>query len=168
MGATVKTSDLVGQSGQVPDFGQVGQVAPQLFDLSVGNISGPINAGRTGVVVKIIDKQEPSADEIAKNFDQTRDQILEQRRAEPSTSSSAPSWTTTKSTSAFYSTPKPRPPKSPEPRPERKRIQSKPKARIGSMRAFSLIEPRLPGAPSMRCSCFYRMGGIPHPQALPL
>jgi len=82
VGATLKTSDLVGQSGQVPDFGQVGQVAPGIFDLSVGNISLPINAGRTGVVVKIIDKQEPSADEIAKNFDQTRDQILEQRRAD--------------------------------------------------------------------------------------
>jgi peptidyl-prolyl cis-trans isomerase D len=82
MGATVKTSDLVGASGQVPDLGAVSQVAPQLFDLSVGNISGPINAQRTGVVAKITDKQEPSADEIAKNLDQTRDQLLDQRRAE--------------------------------------------------------------------------------------
>jgi peptidyl-prolyl cis-trans isomerase D len=82
VGATLKTSDLVGDTGQVPDFGQVGQVAPQLFDLAVGNISGPINAGRTGVVVKILDKQEPSADEIAKNLDQTKDQLLEQRRGQ--------------------------------------------------------------------------------------
>ena len=82
MGATLKTSDLVGPTGQVPDFGQVGQVAPQLFDLAVGNISGPISAGRTGVVAKLLDKQEPTADEIAKNFDQTRDQILYQRRGE--------------------------------------------------------------------------------------
>jgi peptidyl-prolyl cis-trans isomerase D len=81
-GATVKTSDLVGESEQVPDFGQVAQVAPQLFDLSVGNISGPINAGRTGVVAKILDKQEPSADEIAKNLDGARDQLLNQRRGE--------------------------------------------------------------------------------------
>jgi peptidyl-prolyl cis-trans isomerase D len=81
-GATVKTSDLVGGSGQVPDFGEVSQVAPQLFDMAVGAISGPINAGRTGVVVKILDKQEPTADEIAKNFDQTRDQVLEQKRNE--------------------------------------------------------------------------------------
>lgn len=82
VGATVKTSDLVGESGQVPDFGEVGQVAPQLFDMNVGAISGPIDAGRTGVVAKIDDKQEPSADEIAKNFDQTRDQLLNQRRNE--------------------------------------------------------------------------------------
>jgi peptidyl-prolyl cis-trans isomerase D len=80
VGATVKTSDLVGESGQVPDFGQVGQVAPQLFDLANGSISGPINAGRTGVVAKIVDKQEPSADEISKNLDSTRDKLLEERR----------------------------------------------------------------------------------------
>jgi peptidyl-prolyl cis-trans isomerase D len=82
VGATVKTSDLVGQAGQVPDFGEVGQVAPQLFDMSIGNISGPINAGRTGVVAKLVDKQEPTPEEIQKNFDQTRDQILDQRRGE--------------------------------------------------------------------------------------
>jgi peptidyl-prolyl cis-trans isomerase D len=81
-GATFKTSELVGESGQVPDIGQISQVAPQLFDLSVGNISGPINAGRTGVVAKLTDKQEPTADEIAKNFDQFKDQMLQQRRGD--------------------------------------------------------------------------------------
>ncbi len=82
MGATVKTSDLVSPTGQVPDFGAVGQVAPQVFDLSPGNISGPINAGRTGVVVKLLDKQQPTAEEIKQNLDQTRDQLLNQRREE--------------------------------------------------------------------------------------
>ncbi|MGA2538961.1 MAG: peptidylprolyl isomerase [Terracidiphilus sp.] len=80
VGATVKTSDLVGPDGQVPDLGQVAQVAPQLMDLPVGAISGPITAERNGVVAKIVDKQEPTAADIAKNFDQTRDQMLEQRR----------------------------------------------------------------------------------------
>jgi len=64
----------------VPDFGQVGQVAPQLFDLKVGDFSGPINTGRTAVVAKIVDKQEPTAAEIASNFEQTREQLLDQRR----------------------------------------------------------------------------------------
>jgi peptidyl-prolyl cis-trans isomerase D len=81
-GATFKTSDLVGPSAQVPDLGQVEQAAPQLFDLSVGNISGPIDTPRTGVVAKLVDKQEPTADDIAKNFDQFKDQMLEQRRSE--------------------------------------------------------------------------------------
>ena len=82
VGATVKTSDLVGPDGQVPDFGQVAQVAPQLFDLAVGNISGPINAQRTGVVAKIDEKQEPSAEEIQKNFDATKDALIRERQSE--------------------------------------------------------------------------------------
>jgi peptidyl-prolyl cis-trans isomerase D len=82
VGASLKTSDLVGQAGQVPDLGQVGQIAPQLFEMAPGTISGPINAQRTGVVAKIVDKQEPNADEIAKNFDRTRDQLLDERRGE--------------------------------------------------------------------------------------
>lgn len=82
VGATMKTSDLIGLDGQVPDFGQVAQVAPQVFDLSVGNISGPINAQRTGVVLKILDKQEPSADEIQKNFDTTKDELIRAHQEE--------------------------------------------------------------------------------------
>lgn len=82
VGATVKTSDLVGETSQVPDLGDVGQLAPQLFDMLPGNISGPINAGRTGVVAKIDMKTEPSPDEISKNLDQTREQMLDERRGE--------------------------------------------------------------------------------------
>ena len=82
VGATVKTSDLVDQRGQVPDFGAVGQVAPQLFDMTPGSFSGPINAGRTGVVAKLIDKQQPSDADLAKNLDLTKDQLLEEKRQE--------------------------------------------------------------------------------------
>jgi len=81
-GATMKTSDLVSPSSQVPDIGQLEQVAPQLFDLAVGQISGPIDAQRTGVVAKLVVKQEPTTDEIVKNLDQTREQILEQRQSD--------------------------------------------------------------------------------------
>ncbi len=81
-GATFKTSDLVGPTAQVPDLGQVQQAAPQLFDLSVGAISGPIDTPRNGMVAKIVDKQEPTADEITKNFDQFKDQLLQERRSQ--------------------------------------------------------------------------------------
>ncbi len=80
VGATMETSDLIGESGQVPNLGEVGQVAPQLFKLNVGDISGPIDSVQSGVVAKIVDKQAPTQAEIAANFDQTRDEMLEQRR----------------------------------------------------------------------------------------
>jgi peptidyl-prolyl cis-trans isomerase D len=82
LGATVKSSDLVGRDAQVPDVGALATAAPQLFTLSVGQLSGPINSGRTGVVAKLVEKQEPSADDIARNLEQSRETMLNQRREE--------------------------------------------------------------------------------------
>ncbi|HEY1256295.1 MAG TPA: peptidylprolyl isomerase, partial [Terracidiphilus sp.] len=81
-GASLHSSDLVGAGDQVPLIGRVGQTAPQLFDLKPGEFSGPINAGRTGVVARLVDKQLPSSEEIAKNFLQARTGLLEQRKSQ--------------------------------------------------------------------------------------
>jgi peptidyl-prolyl cis-trans isomerase D len=80
LGATVKTSDLVGHTGQVPDIGDLSTAAPDLFDLGVNQISKPINTGHSGIVAKIDEKQEPTPDEIAKNMDATRDSLLNEKR----------------------------------------------------------------------------------------
>jgi peptidyl-prolyl cis-trans isomerase D len=80
VGATMKSSDLVGRDAQVPDIGALATAAPQLFDLNPGQVSGPINTGHTGVVVKLTDKQLPTSEEVAQNLDATRDALLEQRR----------------------------------------------------------------------------------------
>jgi len=82
MGALFKTSDLVGQSGQVPNVGQLGSAAPQLFDLNPGDLSSPIKTGQSVVVAKIVDKVQPNPAEIASNLDQMREQMLDQRRQE--------------------------------------------------------------------------------------
>ncbi len=80
VGATVKSSDLVGRDAQVPDIGALATAAPQLFNLNPGQLSEPINTGHTGIVAKITDKQLPTGEEVAKNFDATRDAMLQQRR----------------------------------------------------------------------------------------
>ncbi|HEX5235369.1 MAG TPA: peptidylprolyl isomerase [Silvibacterium sp.] len=82
VGATVKSSDLVGRDAQVPDIGALSTAAPQLFTMSVGQVSGPINTGHTGIVAKITDKQQPTSEDVAKNLDSTRDAMLAQRRDE--------------------------------------------------------------------------------------
>ena len=82
VGATVKTSDLVGKDAQVPDVGAMTGPAAVAFTLAKGAISGPINTGTNGIVLQLTDKQEPSAEEIAKNFEQTRATILDERREE--------------------------------------------------------------------------------------
>ncbi len=80
VGAIIKSSDLVGHTGQVPDIGDLSTAAPDLFDLKVGQISKAINTGHSGIVAKIDDKQEPTSEETAKNLDATRESLLAERR----------------------------------------------------------------------------------------
>ena len=70
MNIPVKTSELVGKDGEVPDLGAMSGPGVAAFSLAKGAISGPINAGRVGVVLSVTEKQEPSAEDIAKNFAQ--------------------------------------------------------------------------------------------------
>lgn len=82
VGATVKSQEFIGRDGQVPELGQLGQMAPQAFDLSEGQTSNAINTGRNGIVLKVTGKEEPDAAEIAKNLPQAREQMANQRREE--------------------------------------------------------------------------------------
>jgi len=82
MNIPVKTSDLVGKDGQVPDVGSMGGPASVAFTLAKGAVSGPINTGQSGIVLQVDDKQEPSPEDIAKNFEQTKEQLLDERQQE--------------------------------------------------------------------------------------
>jgi peptidyl-prolyl cis-trans isomerase D len=76
MNIPFKTSEFVGKDGQVPDLGAMSGPGAVAFTLNKGAISAPINAGRVGIVLSVLDKQEPSTEDIAKNFSQTREQLL--------------------------------------------------------------------------------------------
>ena len=78
----VKTSDLVGHDAQVTDLGAMSGAASVAFTLPTGGISGPINEGPNGGVLQLAEKQEPSADEIAKNFQTSKDKLLNAQREE--------------------------------------------------------------------------------------
>jgi peptidyl-prolyl cis-trans isomerase D len=80
VGATVKTSEPVTTTGQVPDLGNMAGPASVAFTLKPGEISGPLNGGRFGAVIDLLERQEPAADEIAKGSDQLRETILNRKR----------------------------------------------------------------------------------------
>ncbi len=82
MGATLKTSDFVTPTGQVPDLGSMSGSASVAFTLKPGDISGPLSAGRGGAVLRLVDRQEPTAEEIAKGSDQMRETILTRKRSD--------------------------------------------------------------------------------------
>jgi peptidyl-prolyl cis-trans isomerase D len=82
VGGTVKTSELVSPSGQVPDLGSMTGPAAVAFDMSPGQISGPIQAGRNGVVIALKEKQEPTAADYDKQKEQVRQTLLQSKRGE--------------------------------------------------------------------------------------
>ena len=78
----VKTSDFVGRDAQVPDLGSMSGDASVLFSLPKGGISGPLNEGPNGAVAQVVDKQEPTPEDIAKNLPAMREKLLDQQRQE--------------------------------------------------------------------------------------
>ena len=82
MKLTVKTSDLVGRDGQVPDLGAMSGSASVAFSLPKGGISGAIDEGPNGGVLQVTNKQEPSADDIAKNLPASKEKLLNEKRDE--------------------------------------------------------------------------------------
>jgi peptidyl-prolyl cis-trans isomerase D len=75
-GATLKTSDLVNRTAQVPPLGSMSGPASVAFSMKPGEISGPLGGGQNGAVLQLTDKQEPSINDPA--FAQARDGLMEQ------------------------------------------------------------------------------------------
>jgi len=84
-GATLKTSDLVTRTSQVPELGSMG--GPPLnaaFALKPGEISGPLSLGGKGAVLQVTDRQEPSLTDpqFAQARDGLQEQLSQQKRQE--------------------------------------------------------------------------------------
>ncbi len=81
-GTTVKSSDMVGRAGQVPEIGSMSGAAKEAFNLKPGEISGALSNGPTGFVISVSQREDPSTtdDKFAKAKDGMRDQIVNQKR----------------------------------------------------------------------------------------
>ena len=82
LGATMKTSDLVAPDGQVPEVGSMSGQASVAFTLKPGEISGPISSGGNGVVLQVLDSQQPADADFAAKRDQIRDSLLQGKQQE--------------------------------------------------------------------------------------
>jgi peptidyl-prolyl cis-trans isomerase D len=80
LGAAMKTSELVPPNGQVPDIGSMAGQASVAFTMKSGEISGPIQAGTNGVVLQLLEKQEPTDQDFAAQKDQIRDELRRQKQ----------------------------------------------------------------------------------------
>jgi len=82
LSATMKTSDFVAPDGQVPDLGSMTGPAAVAFSLKPGDISGPIDTNTSGVVLSILERQEPTEQDYAAKKDQIRDSLLQTKQEE--------------------------------------------------------------------------------------
>ncbi len=82
LGATVKTSELVSQDSQVPDVGSMSGQAAVAFTMKPGEISGPISTGASGVVLSLVDRQQPSPQDFAAKKDEVRDGLIQAKQGE--------------------------------------------------------------------------------------
>ena len=80
LGAALKISDLVLPDGQVPDIGSMTGQASVAFAMKPAEISGPIMTGTNGVVLQLLEKQEPTEQDFAAKKDQIREQLLRQKQ----------------------------------------------------------------------------------------
>jgi peptidyl-prolyl cis-trans isomerase D len=81
LGATVKTSDLVDANAQVPEVGPMNGAASVAFGMKPGEISGPLQGGPNGVVLSVLEVQQPSPEQVKQNWDRAKDTLLEQKRS---------------------------------------------------------------------------------------
>ncbi len=82
VGATVKTSDLVDKNSQVPDVGPMSGAASAAFGLKAGEISGPLQGGPNGVVLKVLEVQQPTPEQMKQDWDKAKQALLQQKREE--------------------------------------------------------------------------------------
>jgi peptidyl-prolyl cis-trans isomerase D len=76
LGATLKTSDFVLPDGQVPDVGSMTGQPAVAFTMKPGEVSGPITTANNGIVLSVLEKQEPTEQDFAAKKDQIRDGLL--------------------------------------------------------------------------------------------
>lgn len=82
VGASMKTSDLVDKNSQVPDIGAMNGAASVAFGMKTGDISGPVQGGANGIVIKILEVQQPTPEQMKQDWDKAKEALLEQKREE--------------------------------------------------------------------------------------
>ena len=79
-GAEVKTTELVTRDSPLPDVGSAPDVLDAAFRLAQGAVSEPLTTSSGTVVIKVVEKQEATAADLASNKETFRAELLSDRR----------------------------------------------------------------------------------------
>jgi peptidyl-prolyl cis-trans isomerase D len=79
-GVEVQTTEMITRGSPIGTIGQNAAVDAAAFALPAGGVSEPITTDSGAVIVKVLERQEPTAEEIATGTQALRDELLNQRR----------------------------------------------------------------------------------------
>jgi len=79
-GLEAKTTDLIVRGGAVPDVGMSPAVDAAAFALPQGGVSDPIVTDTGAVIVKVLEKKTPTADELKTGRDAVKSELVNQQK----------------------------------------------------------------------------------------
>jgi peptidyl-prolyl cis-trans isomerase D len=80
-GVTVETTELIARDAPLPGLGMVPEITDAAFQLPAGGVSDPIASERGAAIVKVLEKQETTAEQLASDRDRFREELLADRRS---------------------------------------------------------------------------------------
>ena len=79
-GLEVKPTELIARGAPLPDIGVSPQIDSVVFPLPVGAVSDPISTPQGTAIVRVAEKEGVTDAQIAAGMDQTREELVNQRR----------------------------------------------------------------------------------------
>ena len=79
-GLDVKTTDLIARGAPIADAGVSPAIDAAAFSLPAGGVSDPITTDNGAVVIKVLERKDPTAEEIAAGKQQMKDELMNERR----------------------------------------------------------------------------------------
>jgi peptidyl-prolyl cis-trans isomerase D len=79
-GLEAKTTDLIARGAPVGDAGVSPAIDAAAFSLPVGGVSDPITTDNGTVIVKVLERKDPTPDEVTAAKDTTKTEMLNERR----------------------------------------------------------------------------------------
>ena len=79
-GLEVKTTELITRGSPIPDLGISAEVDNVAFTLPVNGVSDPIVTPQGTAIVRVVEKEGVTDEQVASGVDQVRDELVNQRR----------------------------------------------------------------------------------------
>jgi parvulin-like peptidyl-prolyl isomerase len=80
VGLEVKPTELIARGSPLPDIGISAEIDKVVFALPVGAVSDPISTPQGTAIVRVVQKEAVTDAQVVTGMDQTRDELLNQRR----------------------------------------------------------------------------------------